>query len=268
MTASDAQASFRSGPINARRFAQHPEWWVLASSVAAWLFLGASARHVLVQQLCTAPSSGLIDAINSTLRATEASSQLAWILFELTVMTVAMMLPLVMLPVRHVAFRSFSDRRHRAISGFLCGYLGLWILLGAALLPVVFVVSYLSPGECVFIGIIAYAAAAVWQLTPFKQEALQRCHRTVALAPEGWRADIACFRYGLGIGGSCVASCWALMTAAAFASHDVAVMACIQTVMVGERYQQRRTQRDLPSHLLLFSALVFYLHHHLGFFPH
>ena len=85
---------------------RHPEWWALALSTAAWAWMLANSGH-------HAHAYG--DALKG------------WM-----VMSVAMMLPMVIEPIRLTAERSFWHRRHRAIAGFLAGYLGLWLLAGVA----------------------------------------------------------------------------------------------------------------------------------------
>ena len=112
-------------------------------------------------------------------------------------MTVAMMLPMVAEHVRLTAERSLWRRRHRAMAGFVTGYLGLWALGGVvvALLP-------LHPSGRT--AAIAFAIAGVWQLTPWKRRGLVGCHRTMPLAPRGWRADADCVRFGWRVGcGAC-----------------------------------------------------------------
>lgn len=259
MTASEIGAIFRARGMRAAEggwFARHPEWWMLAISAALWIVLAATASHAILPRLCLA-SAGPIAASVAALRAAEVSSRLGWDFLGWMVMTAAMMPPLVILPVRHVAFRSFRDRRHRAIAGFLAGYLAVWTLAGAVLLPAAIAAAARGATERPVILAIGYLMAALWQLTPWKRGALRRCHRTVALAPRGWRADAACLGFGLRSGGSCLASCWVLMTAPMLASHSLAALAGIQAVMLCERYRRVPRPRTSTSLLLLGAAFLF-----------
>jgi predicted metal-binding membrane protein len=220
--------------------ARHPEWWTLAISLAAWLnvILGASDDGM---PLCTsAPPSPFLGAFFS------------WIS-----MMLAMMPPLVVPSVRHVGFRSLRDRQHTAVAEFLAGYLGIWLATGTVLLIVFFATATIPFGtDRRIVAIAAYSAAILWQLTPFKRRALWRCHRTVPLAIESWRADLSCLRFGVGAGLNCLSSCWLLMVLPLLTPHSWAVMACVQAVMVCERYQRARYPRRAPSLLLLGAAFL------------
>jgi predicted metal-binding membrane protein len=157
------------------------------------------------------------------------------------IMVVAMMLPLILLEVRHTAFRSLWCRRHRAIAGFLCGYLTVWLLASLpALVPEAVGIRGVVP------LLAGLAIAVVWQATPFKRRALLACRRTMPLAPSGWRADLACFRYGLFQGRSCLLNCWALMLLPLLATHDIAIMAGVTVFLAAERYAPRDVLSAAP----------------------
>jgi predicted metal-binding membrane protein len=160
-------------------------------------------------------------------------------------MTVAMMLPLVVPQVRFVADRSLWRRRHRAIAGFLIGYLAIWFLVGIA-------VSFVEPTPV--LAAAAFAVAGTWQLTRYKRVAMASCHRPMPLAPRGWRADRDCIRYGWMVGTYCVASCWALMFACAMAGHHLVAMVGVTAVMYAERYT--RPRRRLFSGVLFGAGLL------------
>ena len=46
--------------------------------------------------------------------------------------------------------------------------------------------------------------AAMWQMSPTKALALRRCSRTAPLRQDGWRADLACARYGADAARDCI----------------------------------------------------------------
>src|ERR1700722_6469024 len=58
------------------------------------------------------------------------SGPLSDLLFGWGIMTLAMMPPLAIPLIRHVATRSFVVRRNRAIATFLAGVLVVWLLAG------------------------------------------------------------------------------------------------------------------------------------------
>jgi predicted metal-binding membrane protein len=152
-------------------------------------------------------------------------------------MVIAMMVPLTITNVRHVAQSSLWRRRNRAIAGFLVGYLAVWVVVQTIIVETWgLLIPLVGWGAAAGIAMIA---AALWEVSPIKRRRLRRCHRTVPLAPRGWRADADCARYGVSTGFSCVTVCWALMVAAAAFSHSVVVMAVLFGVQASGRYQRR-----------------------------
>jgi predicted metal-binding membrane protein len=204
---------------------RHPEWWALALSAGAWVLLLRGHAHA--------------HAYGDLLQG--------WM-----VMSVAMMLPMVAEPMRLAAERSFWHRRHRAIAGFLAGYLGCWALIGVFVSFVHVPLSSQNWGAA-----IAFAVAGAWQLTRWKRRALNGCHRSMPLAPRGWRADRDCIRFGAMIGTRCIVSCWALMLACFFSGHAIVATLLVTGVGFVERYTRRRPDQRLLSGVL-FAASVIY----------
>jgi predicted metal-binding membrane protein len=125
-------------------------------------------------------------------------------------MIVAMMLPLVIAPLRHVRDRSFARRRMRAMLIFVAGYLAVWMAAGIGLQAMALAARWAVPAPLLCLGVAA-AVAMGWQVSPAKQWCLNRCHRRPHLAAFGAAADRDAFDFGLTNGASCVAACWALM---------------------------------------------------------
>lgn len=202
---------------------RHPEWWVVAVAVAAWAILAGMAGMAAAHAGHPHRSHGTLGMV---------------------AMVIAMMFPLTLANVRHVALSSLWRRRHRAIAAFLVGYLAVWIAVQAGITMGWKLLASLVGWQAAVaaVGIVA----ALWEVSPAKARRLRRCHRTVPLAPRGWRADADCARYGLTTGLSCVAMCWALMAACAAFSHSLPVMAVLFGVQVSGRYQ-RRQRRSAPA---------------------
>jgi hypothetical protein len=146
-------------------------------------------------------------------------------------MVAAMMVPFNLDALRYAAFRSLPERRHRAMAVFLLGYLVPWAVLGVA--AVVLCAQLWARGTWAAVG--AFVVAAAWALTTVRKRAVVACHRRVPLAPSGWRADAACLRYGVLVGGACVGSCWATMLGCALAGHALVLMAGGVVVAAVER---------------------------------
>jgi Predicted metal-binding integral membrane protein (DUF2182) len=135
-------------------------------------------------------------------------------------MVVAMMVPLMLSPMRWLAFQSFRQRRHRAISLFLAGFLVPWMAVGVG-------VAWLLTsdwGRNFYLAPAVFVVAALWVLLPVRTRALAYCHLTMPLAPSGWKADRDCLRFGATIGGSCVGTCGLLMLACGLTGHNLIAM--------------------------------------------
>ena len=120
---------------------------------------------------------------------------------HMTLMTAAMMLPLVVAPVGHIHDRSFARRRPRAIFLFASSYLAVWMITALLLLSAASIIP----------GTVATGLGILWQCSPFKQRCLNRGHNHPALAAFGGAAERAVVRFGVTHALWCVGSCWALM---------------------------------------------------------
>lgn len=194
----------------------HPEWWTIVLCALGWRAMLLHAwRH-------------RAHGIHHWMTFSEELQN--WML-----MAAAMMLPLVLDSVRTTAFSSLWARRHRAIAGFLLGYSVPWLVLGLAVASLrgeAWTHTYAASAA-------GFAVAAVWQLTPLHANALTACHRTLSLAPLGWRADRDCLHFGCNIGLACVSSCWPLMLACAFTGHGMVAMTGGMALGIAERWSFR-----------------------------
>lgn len=211
---------------------RHPEWWSVGLSVVAWLVL---TWHAFTAPAMHDHGMGLI----------------SWAgVGDVTVMVVAMMVPLALVPLRLTAFRSLWARRHAAMAQYLLGYVGVWTLsVNAALIAQMAMRSWLRavPMPQGFRLAVVCAVAAAWQLTPIKQRALRACHQPLPLAPAGWRARGDCVRYGIVNAAVCVTTMWPLMVMSWVLSAHVATMGAVTLVCAIERYTRfpTRTARKL-----------------------
>lgn len=181
-----------------------PEFWMLAASAGAWVVLAAHAG---------------VHLDHARVHSAAGANWGHWML-----MVTAMMLPLQIQGVRLTAERSLWLRRHRAILGYLLGYLSVWALAGV---PLAWAFTALRISHR--IGWMAGAAfgfvvAAAWLVSPWKRMAARMCHRTVPLSPAGWRADGDCLRYGWIAGWGCALNCWPLMLVCWLSAHSFIAM--------------------------------------------
>lgn len=173
------------------QLAWHPEWWVTGTVAVDWLVL--LARHPL-----TAPAGAGHHGAASTG------------ISEWALMAVAMMVPMALPAVRHVAHNSIRRRRQGAMVLYLLAYVAVWVGFGAVVLGALWLtgagqswgaVGPARDGRLLIASLLLIAAA--WQLSRTKRRAILSCRRTVPLPPQGRRADVACLRMGLWHGRRC-----------------------------------------------------------------
>jgi predicted metal-binding membrane protein len=211
----------------------HPEWWTIGLAGAAWT--------VMLHHAWRNSGHGVHHAM------TLIAETVDWI-----VMVFAMMLPLITGAVRFTASASLWARRHRAIGGFLLGYLAPWLAVGfaAALLRQAgWTHSYTAPALC-------FVLAARWQGTTTYKRAQWACHRTRPIAPLGWPADRDCLRFGSLIGLACVRTCWPLMLACEFAGHSP--IALVGGMVIGLVEKRRFERRRRPSAFIATGTMAAY----------
>jgi len=202
----------------AREFAR-VRYSVLLLTAATWVLLIAQPHGMA--------GHAHLHAGNSAAVQTQAAG---WAL-----MLVAMMAPLLIPSIQYVRQRSFKHRRARAVALFVSGYGALWMAAGAVVLAIETTVKLLAPMSFLPAAGVALIAV-VWQFSPIKQRALNRCHLHTELAAFGATADLAVLRFGLTHGVWCVVSCWALMLfPMLLPSGRVAAMAAVAFLVFSER---------------------------------
>ena len=170
-------------------------------------------------------------------------------------MITAMMLPLLIVPIRQVAFRSYRWRRGKAVAGFIAGYSAVWIITGLFAVEFLGVLAVTGLITGPVTGSIVLLAAAIWQLSPLRGDAMRRCHRSVALTPRGLAADLDCIRFGFSHGFACVMVCFPLMLATMIAMPGITAAAVLAVVLFFERAYQR-VYRIIPAAVLTSGSVA------------
>jgi hypothetical protein len=156
-----------------------------------------------------------------------------WLALDWALMLLAMMPPLVGMPLMHVWRSSLRRRRPLAAGHFLLGYSAVWIAAGIPLLVLALTVQ-LAAGAAALAG--ALCGAALWSASPWQRLALNRGHRTRRIGLFGRSADRDCLSFGLVHGAWCVASCWPWMLVPLVAgSWHLAFMMLSAAIMLLER---------------------------------
>jgi predicted metal-binding membrane protein len=136
-------------------------------------------------------------------------------------MVLAMMLPFTLPTLRRIAERSYRHQRLRVLASYTAGYLGVWLLPLAAVLPLR---QYPLSRHALLATALCLAAAA-WTFHPLREKLFQRCHRQIPLRPLGWPAVGDAFRQGGVHGFPCLAGCLPLMLACTVTQHHMVMMA-------------------------------------------
>jgi predicted metal-binding membrane protein len=119
--------------------------------------------------------------------------------------------PLLAQPIAQLRLRSLTRRQDRSVGLFASAYLLVWIAVGPVLLAAPKALEVLAAATNLSAIAVAVAIAAMWQATPLRQRALNRCHRVPNLSAFGAAADRDCLQFGLTHGFWCVATCAPLM---------------------------------------------------------
>jgi predicted metal-binding membrane protein len=207
-----------------------------------WLLLLAGAQTLPTFVHCPAPSPAqgrLVASLQMFLTMNPpAALALGWV-----VMLWAMMLPALTAPIRYLYRRSFHHRRARSIVLFLSGYGGVWMACGGVLVALEFGTRFFGD-ESYFSTMGIVLIAILWQVSPFKQRCLNRCHAFPQLSAFGAAADWDALVFGMTQGMWCAGSCWVLMLLPTLLprGHLVA-MAVVAVFIYCERLEHPRPPR-------------------------
>ncbi|HZW85108.1 MAG TPA: DUF2182 domain-containing protein [Nitrososphaerales archaeon] len=138
--------------------------------------------------------------------------------------------------------KSPISRRYGAAI-FLAGYLSLYLLLGAGLFGIVYLVfqlgslaPWLSSYSLVAVALVLFVAG-VWQLTPLKEKSLAKCISPMAFfMTHAERGPTGAFRMGASHGYYCVACCWLYMLVMlAVAAMSLLSMVVLSGIIIVEK---------------------------------
>jgi predicted metal-binding membrane protein len=211
---------------------------VLLITLSAWVVLVTKPGGVDLGSSCCLPKTAGMAFSSVSIHQLAARNPPASLALGWGLMLTAMMLPMLVAPLRHVLDRSFIRRRARAVLLFVAGYTAIWMAAGILLIAVSLAVRLLTP-ESYLPGVLAAIIALIWQCSPFKQRCLNRGHNHSELAAFGTAADLDAIRFGATHGIWCVGSCWALMLLPElFPRGHIAVMAAVTLWLNAERFDR------------------------------
>lgn len=188
----------------------HPEWWVYPVAAAVWLSL---AFH----------DFGL---------GTNGPSGFFHYAVDMTLMVVAMMLPLGAPAAGEAARSAFWSRRRSTAAFYLAGFAVAWAVYGVTISWLAFTFgppAPLGPWLAATAGV-----ALLWQSSRTRQRAMTRCGSSAVYPSKGWRGMRLTATAGGRHGGRCVTSCCASMIVMLVVPHP-AMMAGLLGLTLYER---------------------------------
>lgn len=230
--------------------------WAIAPAMLAWTMLALKVDAGQGLEICFGAEPGTLGAIGAALRAKLAQINPVLVAADWLLMVVAVMLPLALPAIAHVAARSYLHRRMRSLALFTFGFGLIWFLSGGLAVPALLVADAAidSTGLGRWGGVIGCAVAALWQVTPAKARAVRRCHFRPSVPAVGWTADLGALTYGLGHGWRCLRSCLAVMVPPMLGGQHLLVMAVLAPLLLAERATDRPSFRVSALVLLLLGV--------------
>lgn len=231
-------------------------WPLLFALAGVGLILSAwSAGHAALPAFCGAGTARFLAALGwrDALDLALALNPPGRLLADWAVMLLAMMPPLLALPLMHVWRSSLPRRRVRAAACFVLGYVLVWMMAGPILIGFALVLQ-LVVAESGLAFSAALLLAIAWSASPWQRTALNRSHRLGRIGLFGWRADRECLSFATIHAFWCVCSCWAWMLAVlAAGGWHVPAMVIAGANMLGERLTPpERPRWRLPALLSRF----------------
>ncbi|MEX2457571.1 MAG: DUF2182 domain-containing protein [Actinomycetota bacterium] len=153
-------------------------------------------------------------------------------------MMAAMMLPAIGIPAARAGLRAGSGAASRVTRtlGFGAGFLVPWVAFGAVAFAALEATEHLvasAPDAARWLGVGIVGIAAAYQLSPWKQRALEHCRASMA-------SHGGAFASGLRDGAVCVGCCWALMSVlVATGIMSLPAMAGLAAVIFAEKVLPR-----------------------------
>lgn len=173
-------------------------------------------------------------------------------------MVVAMMLAVLAPHARQVAMRSLWRRRHRAMIGYLSGYLTVWAVVGVPIVGALYGAHQPHPGA----GVTAAAlfGAGVGMSARARRRVMRRCGAFQIGAVRGAAADRDCAVAGWRAGWLCALTCGPVILAMGVGHHYPMLMAGLLALLLTERARgpnpARRAGRPLEAWCLVGSAAL------------
>lgn len=184
--------------VRARAFAaplgRGVQRWLLVASLLAFFALTLnSVTHSTDRHVHSTPELSL-----------EGLEHWAW-------MVIAMMLPLLAMPITTLRAASHLRLRNKVTVLFIATYIGLWVSAGLLLVPVVQFSGTAVNGLTAWFGLLL--GCLVWSASPWGMLARRRCHKVVRISGVAPSIYADTLKQAWVTTSGCMAFCWPWMLA-------------------------------------------------------
>lgn len=210
--------------------------WVSAACGLAWLLIADSEMALAVPVFCM-PSQLSLAPLPESLALVMVFTSPLDLAIGWALMVAAMMLPAIYDQLRAIRARSFRSVCRQLTLLYASSYLAVWWLAGAGIVGLALTLRSALPSTYLPL-VLTLLGAMIWQASPLKQAALNRCHSRNIISTFASTAFTEAVRAGSWQAVWCIASCWPLMLAAMLVpSHHALVMLALSVWIWGERLE-------------------------------
>lgn len=213
-------------------------WLLAVSAVTIALISLLPHRGGLASLVATARHTGVIAAVVSL-----CEPAIAWrAALDWGLMVIAMMTPLISMPLAYVRRSSAPEAQPGAVAAFLLSYLGCWWGAAAIFVLALLVLASITPSATTLR--LAFALSLTWSASPWAQAARNRCHRTVRIG--GLPPQVYWDAAGQGVqtASGCILACWPWMLVPMLAHHGHGVLMVAATLYL---FAERVAPHSAPS---------------------
>jgi predicted metal-binding integral membrane protein DUF2182 len=211
--------------------------WPLLLSALGWLVLALFSGRSGGLELCLGVGSGTFERVRASFDLGLFLANPVRLAAEWAAMVAAMMLPVIVPHLSILCARTHPAFKRQVLVAALAGYLGIWLLLGVPLVPILLLTH--AVGEVIswpiLLPVLAYGAAAIWLFVPIRCAALRRCHRVPIFYGGSTAQQRGAFTYGMRLGGVCAVICLPAMAAPMLSGQGLMAMFLVTQVLLSER---------------------------------
>ena len=206
--------------------------------------------------------AGDMGAGSGTMGLSLGAFLIVWVVM-MTAMMFPSIAPMAAAWLRTVAARPTHAARMLGMTEFLGGYLIAWTMFGALVYVVLIIAGRLatgSPTAARWTGVLVFAVAGIYQLTPLKTTCLRHCRSPLGAVVHyaGYHGRARDLRVGVHHGLYCIGCCWGLMILlVAVGAMNIPAMVALAGVIFLEKVWRHGAGFATAVGVVLIAAAVF-----------